>query len=83
MIEYLQNTKDMKKPSTPKAKKKGKNTKCYEHSKEWTVYVEGIGNVKCRRMCSKDERETINYLLHQEGARPSGRSEIVHIQLDE
>ena len=73
----------MKKSKKPQAKKKGKSTKCYEHSKEWTVYVEGIGNVKCRRMCSKDERETINYLLHQEGAKPSGRSEVVYIQLDE
>ncbi len=45
---------------------------------EWTV-----DGIRCRRMASKRKRETINYLLHQDGARPSGKGEMFYTQLDE
>ena len=47
-------------------------------SDEWTV-----DGIRCRRMASKRERETLNYLLRQDGARPSGKGEMFYTQLDE
>ena len=40
-------------------------------------------NIKCHFMGSAKEKETISYLLHQEGAKSSSEGELIYIQIDE
>lgn len=38
-------------------------------------------HIVCHQMTSKEERETVDYLLQQEGAMPCGKGWIFHTQL--